>query len=348
MPTATPASQLHDGYCLPFTRDQFVVLSFATDIATETARRIRFKVTDMDKSLCFVAVVAFSCVGLSTASAQLELMDGNQRPVRLIAQQSDDQVGDSQLGNADGDRIPNPFDLFTGQDFDAPIPSIPSAAPENGPGLNDPSASSANPAGLPIAKQGPSIVDTILDQSTVASVPHTGYAAVNWTAGHAHPHNPVARVLLREDCPTAALWAGYPAQRAAECAQMWNHLNRQQQRGCGSCGTGQGGSCGQGGCGRGGCGTGAAGCSTCNQPVVHNRYQHAVAPAAPCAACDSHAATASVRTGVPTAAPALSTGFRDVTPPPPAESGIGPATGPGNGQAMSSTGKVAAFPTVTR
>ncbi len=231
----------------------------------------------MEKSLGFVAAVAFSCAGLPSAFGQIQLLNSNTRPVQLVNQSSEDNspgFADAELSD-----IPNPFNLFG---TDAPQPAQSEGLmlapnndsfPANRPTATETSPSDSDPAALPVYTQGRGVVETIQDQALIASVPHASFASVQWPGAVQTP-NPVAQILLRDECNASALWTGYPVQRAAECAHMWQHINRRQQHGaCGSgqCGAGQCGQCGHAGCG-GGCGHGH----------VRNRY---LAPApASCAA----------------------------------------------------------------
>jgi hypothetical protein len=153
-----------------------------------------------------------------------------------------------------------------------------------------PQSAEHDPASLPVGRhhrrQG-SIVDTIIDQATLGNVPHTCHSPIHWGDSR-HTPIPVAQWLLREEC-VDGLWANYPQQRAAECAQMWACLS----------GHGCGGHCG---CGAGHCGTVGGPCTACagprahspraHSPRVHNRYleTHVAAPVG-CDSCDGTCAT---------------------------------------------------------
>jgi hypothetical protein len=209
----------------------------------------------MEKSLCLVAVVALACVDLPIASAQLQLT-GAHSPIQLVMQTSDGPQ--SEVSHTS--EIANPFDFFGEIDNLTSSPSAASAlpfdAPDNRPGWQPPAASGIespsdrDPAALSIGKQQRSIVDTIVDQSMVAGIPDASYMPVQWTGAVQAP-NAIATLLLREECHANALWAGYPAQRAAECNRMWQHLSHSHR--------------GQSGCAQGGCHVG--------HTPIRNRYR---------------------------------------------------------------------------
>ncbi len=100
---------------------------------------------------------------------------------------------------------------------------------------------SSEPRSLPVAVHGQEHVGDALDAAALANVPHVCDTPVVWGQQVAQPpqyRSAIMHILMRDECNSAALWAGYPAERAAECAHMWSKLNR--EGGCKSC---------KGGCG---------------------------------------------------------------------------------------------------
>ena len=180
----------------------------------------------------------------------------------------------SDIASPSAKNAPNPFDIFDTQAMpqrSAPIAEI--DAP-------------ADPRSIRVGRQEvpTSVVETIVNHSMVGSIPQASMAPANWSQGCQTP-NPVADILLRQEC-TDGLWATYPAERAAECADMWNTLSGNHHgcaSGCNSCGT------------AGGCGA-VVGCHSGHKPVLNRYRQHHAAPAtcgsvAPstcgCSQCDS-------------------------------------------------------------
>lgn len=231
------------------------------------------------------ATVAISCCGLSSSQAQVRILGGFGQPTpapKLVSDRTD--VGDDELftgGLGEITEAVNPFDFLpNAEDGDIPLqmqqpaasaaPAAPTATQPLQPSENDAAIrqpatdffgndnnSDSDPQSLPVGRHhGRSIVDTIVDYSTVDSIPHAAFAPVAWAPMRAP--QPVADILLREPC-VAGLWATYPQERAQDCANMWSHLNGH----------------GHGGCGHAGCGHAGAGCNSCGHAahaVPRNRY----------------------------------------------------------------------------
>jgi hypothetical protein len=180
----------------------------------------------MKKTITFLATVAFSCCGIHSSFAQIQFTTGQPTlaPLLLSNQTESAEVSDALVQET----VPNPFDFFTEQDASSSATgSTPSASVELSPSDEDPTS-------LPVGRhhQNRSIVETVIDHSTISAIPHAAMGPVFWNAPARTP-NPVAEILLREECNVRGLWAGYPAQRAAECADMWNRINK--PHGCKSC-----------------------------------------------------------------------------------------------------------------
>ncbi len=237
----------------------------------------------MKKSTILCAAAAIACGGFSSAFAQIQVLSGqpNLAP-RLVA-----TSGVAQ------EEIPNPFDFFASEDPSSipstPAPSAiePTVAPEIMAEVDE-SPSDAAADSLPVGRRHrqQSMTETILDHATVLGVPHTGMAPVCWSAPDQTP-NPIASVMLRQECNQQALWDGYSAQRAAECARMWQHIAGQHR-------CAHGNNCK--------CANANSGCTHCAAPA-RNRYtehlhgQHSAtcdsppavveAPLAPNASCST-------------------------------------------------------------
>lgn len=220
----------------------------------------------MKKTITFLATVAFSCCGIASSFGQIQISTGQPTPAPILVSNQTEvgEVSDSLVQES----VSNPFDFFSEED--SPGVSAPTIEPV------DLSPSDEDPASLPVGRhhRNRSVVETIIDHSTLSAVPNAAMAPVFWN-GPARTPNPVADILLREECNVRALWAGYPAQRAAECADMWNRINN--PHGCKSCGHAGGH------------------CNTC-QPRVINRYTQQAAPqpcdqmpaaTTPCTQCNS-------------------------------------------------------------
>lgn len=274
MPTATPASQLNSGssYHHPgLVRGALI----SRQSRHGQGRNYSHKGTVMKKTTILMATVAFTCFGSAFAFAQIQINAEQPRSMqRLVVAQTGNSEWEDDAATAQ-EVIPNPFDFFASEDPSS-VPSAPAAiqpAPARAEVAGSPS--DIDPQSLPVGRRHrqQSMTETILDHGTLAALPHTAMAPVCWSAPEQTP-NPIANFLLRQDCNQQALWNGYPAQRAAECAQMWQQLS-------GEHGCGRGGKCGHA-CGQGcGCAGTAAACA----PAPRNRYtehlpvhQHHAAP----------------------------------------------------------------------
>ncbi|MCA9125453.1 MAG: hypothetical protein KDB22_00145 [Planctomycetales bacterium] len=135
-----------------------------------------------------------------------------------------------------------------------------------------------------------SVIDAVNALATIEGVSDCRTTPVSWDEAYRTP-NPVASVLLREQC-VAGLWDGYEAQRAAECARMWEKIAGHPRCGC-AC---------QPSC--------AAGCAPCGVQV--NRYLQT--PAA-CDQCNEFASSAIPQLSATNVSPVA--GPVSLPPPPP-------------------------------
>lgn len=264
------------------------------------------------KKLTLLTVAALSCCAFSPTFAQVQILRSEARPSapRLVSDRTEqnelapfaDATGDSQDSSAKI-AIPNPFDYFS---EDLPTIQPKPAISDNSPDLlteeqslleSDLPSNSRAPqsqaskrsslaqesyaddaASIPVGlhhRRNSSVVDTIVNQATLGSIPHCATTPIDWGTSP-HTPNAVADWLLREQC-VAGLWDGYPQQRAAECARMWARL-----AGHSTCGSG--------------CATVSGPCTVCAQhpQVRRNRYtgRFSAAPMGcePCNSCPSDAA----------------------------------------------------------
>ncbi len=257
MPTATPASQLNSGssYHHPgLVRGALI----SRQSRHGQGRNYSHKGTVMKKTTLLLASVAFLSFGSASSWAQIQINGEQPRTLqRLVVAQTG--VGETEDEPAAAQEvIPNPFDFFASEDPSS-MPSVP-AELRTTPVVDEVAASPSDvdPQSLSVGRRHrqQSMTETILDHGTVAAIPHTAMAPVCWSASDQTP-NPIANILLRQDCNQQALWNGYSAQRAAECARMWRHLSGEHR-------CGHGGKCGQG-CE---CASGAVACA----PATRNRY----------------------------------------------------------------------------
>lgn len=268
MPTATPASQLNSG--LSYHHPGLVRGALISRQSRHgQGRNYSHKGTVMKKTTILMATVAFSCFGSASVLAQIRIDAAQPRAMqRLVVAQTGISDFEDDAATAE-EVIPNPFDFFTSEDPSS-IPTAPHAPHATQPapagiGVAG-SPSDLDPQSLPVGRRHrqQSMTQTILDHGTIAAIPHTATAPVYWSAPEQTP-NPIANFLLRQDCNQQALWNGYPAQRAADCARMWQQLS--VEHGCG-----RGGKCGHA-CGQGcGQGCGCAGSAAACAPAPRNRY----------------------------------------------------------------------------
>ncbi len=232
------------------------------------------------KKIIFCATVAFSCCGMTSLYGQIHLPHGTPMPAPLLVSGQD--LLDAEIDDESpmpfatpSPAIANPFDL-----------GPPTAPAETNTQLVEPtaqvdSATTQDPTSLPVGRRhrGRTIVDTMIDYNTLSNTPHAAYAPVQWSPVAQTP-NPVAQFMLRQEC-VDGLWAGYSAQRAAECAAMWAHLSGHHGHCCGL--------------------TAGSPCDVCADLGPRNRYRrqhhrrhHGAAKASSCdASCDQCAANAS-------------------------------------------------------
>lgn len=279
------------------------------------------------KKLTLLAAAAISCCAFSPTFAQVQILRSATRPTapRLVSDKTElndlepfATAGQNSLKSVAQEAIPNPFDYFSEE---LPTVEPKSDSSNTSPELlteeqsllegdlptsfstprpidakqnlivEDSDEAGSSPVGLH-HHRNPSVVDTIVNQATLGNIPHCATSPINWGTTQ-HTPNAVAEWLLREQC-VEGLWANYPQQRAAECAQMWANL-----AGHSACGSGSG------------CNNISGPCSACAQPSCapalgrHNRYtgrfsappmgcepcntcQTGTAPCASCSGIDSY------------------------------------------------------------
>ncbi|MFN3191551.1 MAG: hypothetical protein ACE361_13665 [Aureliella sp.] len=207
------------------------------------------------RKLFFCLGVAILCSSTSSLFAQVQLLNQGPTPApKLTASQA--EIDDSLPFVPDPQQaIDNPFDLHRSSDA-APSLQAPPTRPQSAQGQE------SDPASLPVGirhrHRRNAVVDTMSNMGSIASVPHAATTQIDWCYGSTKTPNPVADVLLHQEC-VQGLWDRYPAQRAAECAHMWAKLTA--SKGCHRCQHGGCGSCSSGNC--------DSGCTS--QPV--NRYR---------------------------------------------------------------------------
>ena len=234
------------------------------------------------------ATVAFLCCGNCSLFAQIRTLNGAPSPApRLAANQAEVDGAGIPLVPSEQPAIANPFDMLQGNAGDN-APATPSFTQPT-----QPSQPAGDPTSLPVKQENAdgNLVNTMANHALVDSIPNASVTPVDWCLGQMRAPNHVAQVLMHQEC-VDGLWARYPAQRAHECAHMWNKLTVKKgchgdnccydnccNSGCnnGCCpGNGHGGRCGGlcggkcgGGCGNGCCSSGDCCQSGCDSSCAH-------------------------------------------------------------------------------
>lgn len=200
------------------------------------------------KITTFFATVVFVSCGLNSIYGQVQTLRGFGQPSPAPSLVS----GQNSIPNAEETSSPsldNPFDyLDAAEPVGLEDESSPSDQTQIAPSVNidiapsidsefssedsvlvrsesAPTQPSPDPHSIPSGR--PTLVDSILTQSSLEGVLDCTESPVDWSMGVRTP-NPVASILLREQC-VQGLWNGYDAQRAAECAAMWEKLYGHQR-----------------------------------------------------------------------------------------------------------------------
>ncbi len=183
-----------------------------------------------------LAVGAFLYCGPSFCHAQINILENQAQPrsilVKAVQQDafqpaeaadltrwrnSDAEISDGGIENPFQGANPSPSDTLVDSDA-APAPA-------------------SDPASLPVGiRHRHNPIDQILRNGLISQTPNSAQVPIAWPMQGAE--NPTARMMLNTGC-TQGLWDNYPAERAAECALMYQQLAG-KQRSCGghSCGTG--------------------------------------------------------------------------------------------------------------
>ncbi|MDX1929177.1 MAG: hypothetical protein SFV81_21800 [Pirellulaceae bacterium] len=230
-----------------------------------------------------LAVGAFLYCGPSFCFAQVNSSASPARPrtilVKAVQEDAIQPAAEAELkrsgtvnGEITSNDIGNPFLGANQSPSDLVIDAHEAHAADN------------DPASLPPGiGQRHNPIDQILTNGLILQTPNSAQVPVAWPMQG--PFNPTAHMMMNTGC-TQGLWDNYPAERAAECALMYQRLAGHQH--CHSCAK-QGCASGCKSCGHAGCGTSACG-SAHFKPI--NRYAPAV--------CDaSHVAPAAHRAAQP-------------------------------------------------
>lgn len=166
-----------------------------------------------------LAVGALLSCGTSWCQAQINILESTSEPRSILVRASDDRfqpapaadlTRQSVQAEISGESIieahnPSPSDTFS----DAPAQLAPTP----------------DPASLPLAEAPANVIDQILRNGLIAQTPNSMQVPIAWPMQQ--PDNPTARMMLSTGC-TTGLWDNYAAERAAECAQMYQHLAKRQ------------------------------------------------------------------------------------------------------------------------
>jgi hypothetical protein len=223
-----------------------------------------------------LAVGAFLYCGPSFCQAQINILENQAHPRSVLvraAQEDFSQTADS----ANLTRSQNVDAEISSNAIDDPFPGANPSPSDTLVDANVDPAPDSDPASLPVGiRHRHNPIDQILRNGLISQTPNAAQAPVSWPMQGVD--NPTARMLLNTGC-TQGLWDNYPAERAAECALMYQRLaGNQRAHGCG-CQS----------CGAQGCGTS---CKTCRQTGRGNAHFHPTNRYAP-ASCDARTTPAS-------------------------------------------------------
>lgn len=187
-------------------------LQFAMDSAYSHAR---VKGTHM-KTRALILSLCVSVSAVSGVSAQFTGLDSNSiEPPALTSGQS--------------------YTSTTRAETDNPFDYAPQPVSGGAPSPSDIAFSEQEPASLAESVLEPqSVVETVMDGAILDGIPHTSMGPVTWNGNPTTP-SPIGAALLRDPCGARRLWANYPAERAAACAAMWEHLDGKHKGHCSSC-----------------------------------------------------------------------------------------------------------------
>jgi hypothetical protein len=213
-----------------------------------------------------LAVGAFLYCGPSFCHAQINNLQHKAQPRSILVKAVQDDAFQPAQG-ADLTRSRTSDAEISTDPIENPFPGTNSSPSE---GIEDKSVVSSptsDPESLPVGiRHRHNPIDQILRNGLISQTPNSAQVPVSWPMQSVY--NPTARMMLIPSC-TQGLWDGYPAERAAQCALMYQRLaGNQHSQGCGqNCGTGCK-SCRQTGCAPSGCGNAHF------QPI--NRYAPAI------------------------------------------------------------------------
>lgn len=193
------------------------------------------------------AVGAFLYCGPSFCYAQTNAVSTQTGPKTILVKAVQDdafQPANSEIKRSSSvdaeissDEIGNPFDAANPSPSDILIDAAEAPKPVS------------DPASLPVGiRHRHNPIDQILRNGLISQTLDSSQVPISWPSqGN---FNPTAHMMMNSGC-TQGLWDSYPAERAAECALMYQRLAG-HQHGCG---------CGAHSC-RKGC---ASGCNSCGQ-----------------------------------------------------------------------------------
>ena len=219
-----------------------------------------------------LAVGAFLYCGPSFCHGQINILDSQAGPrsilVKAVKEDAFQPAASAELTRSrtadaeiSSNEIGNPFPGANASPSDILIDGDETPAPTSDP--------ASLPAGI---RHRHNPIDQILRNGLISQTPDSAQVPVSWPMQGTF--NPTAHMMMNAGC-TQGLWDSYPAERAAECALMYQRLAGNQHcqgckaQACGkpACASGCK-SCRQMGCGNSGCGTAHF------QPI--NRYAPAV------------------------------------------------------------------------
>lgn len=171
------------------------------------------------------AVGAFLYCGPTICHAQISILENNSEPRSILVRSGDERVQPAAAADLTRQSIQAEISADSPMDISGVSPSdvFVDARVQQTP--------TPDPASLPHAQSQPNVIDQILRNGLIAQTPNSAQVPVAWPMQQ--PDNPTARMMLATGC-TAGLWDNYPAERAAECARMYQHLAKKHcAHGCG-------------------------------------------------------------------------------------------------------------------
>ncbi len=172
-----------------------------------------------------LAAGAFLYCGPMICHAQIRILENGSEPRSILVRTGDDRFLPAVV--ADLSRQTVQAEISADSIIDVPRVSPSRVIVDTPPQQT----STPDPTSLPGAQGQVDVIDQIIRNGLMVQTPNAAEVPVAWPMQQTD--NPTARLMLSTGC-TAGLWDSYPAERAAECARMHQHLAKKH------CGRGYG------------------------------------------------------------------------------------------------------------